>query len=194
MANIAQQLQDSLPLCLDQLRLEIDDIDDRLLALVEQRLATSRAIAVLKDRQESRFLKLRPRREKAVIARLAARADRAPAELIDQLWRALMSYGLHAQVETELVLCARRDPAGVQEQVRNRFGLAPPIRWAGAPAEAIAAARAREAVAVIENGLPFRLEEDDELVMFESLYDAQGRPLARAIGRVAPADIAAEMR
>jgi hypothetical protein len=44
-------------------------------------------------------------------------------------------------------------------------------------------------VAVIE-GQAFAGFEDARLTVFETLRDADGRPLAVAIGRVAPADIA----
>ncbi|HEY1146710.1 MAG TPA: hypothetical protein VGE84_10260, partial [Allosphingosinicella sp.] len=56
------------------------------------------------------------------------------------------------------------------------------------PADAIAAAREREAVAIIERSLPIALDEDDNLIMFDALHNEDGSLLAVAIGRVAPED------
>lgn len=173
---------------LDVLRSEIDRIDDALLELVEQRLAASLAIAARKDADGDGLLKLRPRREAAVIARLVSRARTASPELVTQMWRGLMAHGLQAQLRTELVLCTSGDRAALQERVRARFGAAAPIHWADAPADAIAAAREREAVAIIERSLPIALEEDDNLIMFDALHNEDGSLLAVAIGRVAPED------
>lgn len=181
--------QSQLPQSLEALRCEIDRLDDRLLELVEQRLSASATIAALKEAESNRYLKLRPRREAMVIDRLVAKARLAAPALVTELWRALMAYGLQAQVETELMLCAVRDPALLEAQVRTRFGCAATILWAHTPAEALAAAAEREAVAVIEDGLEFAL--DGDLVIFDKLRGADGSPLAVAIGRVAPDEVIA---
>lgn len=192
MSDISETRPTPLASSLDALRAEIDRLDDNLLELVEQRIATARAVAACKEADGDGLLKMRPRREATVIARLTAQARETPPGLVAQLWRTLMSYGLQVQGGTELVLCSARDPALLQEQVRARFGPAASIVWASAPAEAVAAARDREAVAVIEHGLPFALEEADGLVMFDTLHDSAGSPVAVAIGRVAPEDVIVE--
>jgi chorismate mutase len=171
---------------LESLRRAIDALDDRLLGLIEQRLAVSAAVAALKDAAGDGLLKMRPGREAAVISRLVAQARRAPPEMIAQLWRAMMSYGLQAQHRTELILCSTGDRIRLQEMVRIRFGLAPDVRWAGSPSEALAAAGELEAVAVIEAGLPFSLQGEGNLIAFDTLRDGEGKPIAHAIGRVAP--------
>jgi chorismate mutase len=189
MPSKPQQSGDTPPQSLDALRCEIDRLDDRLLELVEQRLSASATVAALKEAESNRFLKLRPRREAKVIERLVAKARLAPPPLVTELWRALMAYGLQAQVQTELMLCAVRDPASLEAQVRTRFGCAATILWADTPAKALAAAAGREAVAVIEEGLEFVL--DGDLVIFDRLLDSDGGRLAVAIGRVAPDEVVA---
>jgi chorismate mutase len=174
---------------LEALRREIDRIDDSLLDLIEQRLAASDSVAALKQSEGDGRLKLRPAREAAVLTRLVERADRASPELVTLIWRTLMSYALQAQAPTVMVLWAARDPVALMERTRHHFGPAGEIRWVDRPEDAIEAARSSEAVAVIE-GQAFAGFEDARLTVFETLRDADGRPLAVAIGRVAPADIA----
>lgn len=180
---------------LDTLRRDIDRLDDRLLDLIEARLALSGAIAALKREETDRRLALRPRREATVIARLTARARRVPPALVAHTWRALMSYGLQAQVRTAVVICGT--DAALRRQVEARFGPAVAIRTVATPDEALAAAREGEVVAVIPDGLPYALEPDDALIAFETLEaggaggagdDAGKTGQAVAIGRVAPAD------
>lgn len=181
-----------LPQSLEALRREIDRLDDALLALVERRLAASATIAALKEAESGRYLKLRPRREKMVIERLVARAELAHPELVAQLWRSLMAYGLQAQMPTELIMCAVRDPAGLEEKARLRFGTAAKIRHVNSPAEALAAAAEGEAIALIEQGLSFTLPDNGDLLLFDNLCDSTGNVVAAAIGRVAPDEIIIE--
>ncbi|MDB5722448.1 MAG: 3-deoxy-D-arabinoheptulosonate-7-phosphate synthase [Alphaproteobacteria bacterium] len=171
---------------LQTLRGEIDRVDDAILELIEQRLAASSAVAASKDAEGDGRLKLRPRREAEVIGRLAARSD-APRDLIAQVWRTLMSHGLQAQARTEIVVCAGRDRLSLYEMVRGRFGPAAPVRWVKDPAEAIEAARSGEAVAVISDH--FAIDAgDDGLIVFDTIEEKDGKPVARCVGRVAPED------
>jgi 3-deoxy-7-phosphoheptulonate synthase len=172
---------------LQTLRREIDAIDDSILELIERRLAASAAVAASKDAEGDGRLKLRPRREAEVIGRLAARSQ-APHALIAQVWRTLMSHGLQAQARTEIVVCGGRDRLSLYEMIRERFGPAAPVRWVKDPAEALAAARTSEAVAVLSDHLLPTLEGEDELIIFDTLEEKDGKPVARCIGRVAPED------
>lgn len=187
MPNRACQIIDPARASLDALRAEIDRLDDSLLDLIERRLAMSSVIASLKRAQDPRRLKMRPRREAAVIARLTARAGRVPSPLIAQIWRGLMSFGLHAQVPTEIVLCAAGGGATLRTEAIARFGSAVVVRQVATASEALAAAADGEVVALIEEGLPFELDRQDELIIFETLRNADG-PVAYAVGRVAPED------
>lgn len=187
-SRAAQQAPTTSP-SLQSVRDRIDRIDDRILDLIEERLGLCTDIAGQKD-ADDRLLKLRPAREKHVLGRLTARARRTPPALVAQVWRGLMAHGLQAQVRTEFVLCATGDAAGLCEQVDRRFGPGAAIRVVATPAEALDAARGREAVAVIEQGLDFAL--DAGLVRFETLADARGQCRAVAIGRVAPEDAIAQ--
>lgn len=174
------------PASLAAIRAEIDRLDDAILGLIDQRLAASDAVAALKESEHGSRLKLRPRREAAVIDRLVARADLAPPELIGQIWRALMAHGLQSQAPMEIVVCAEGDRIAMLERVRARFGLAAPVRWVADADEALNAARENEAIAVIETDQLPQVTEGDSLILFDSFNGPQGEILGVSIGRVDP--------
>jgi chorismate mutase len=176
----------SVPQDLELIRSEIDALDDRILDLIERRLAISAAIAASKEAQNGDVLKLRPRREAAIIERLAARSQKVPPELVAQVWRTLMSHSLQAQTRTEIVICAAADSLAVLDSVRARFGPAAAIRWVAEPEAAIAAAREGDAIAVIHHHIS--PVADPAVLPFEILENPDASPLARLMGRVAPED------
>lgn len=179
------------PSPLEDLRAEIDRLDDALLDLIERRLAASLSIAARKESDSNRTLKFRPRRETEIIGRLIGRAERASPQLVTHVWRELMAHCLQAQVRTELVLCATGRPHGLKERVRERFGRAANAQWVATPAEALAIAREREAVAAIEysplNPWWTALRRSD-LTAFDLLREESGRLLAILVGRVGRED------
>jgi chorismate mutase len=177
---------------LARLRAQIDALDDELLALIEKRLAASRSIAEMKSADPDGHLWLRPRREQEVIARLCRRAAIAPPFLVELLWRELMAFSLQQQVRTELVLNGP-DPERLTALARGRFGSAAPVRCVSSPAEALDAAGAGEAVAVIAfdetadwiERLPLTLS------IFDWIRDGDGQAVAAAVGRISPAELPA---
>ena len=177
--------RDSLREPLATLRDQIDRLDEALLDLVEKRLAAAQTIAALKSASQDGHLKLRPRREQEIVARLAGRAALAPRPLVEALWRELMAYSLQAQVRTDLVLHGN-DLPGLTACVRQRFGSAAQLRSAATVAEALAAAAGEEAVAIValdeEAGWIDSL--DKRLSIFDWLRDAQGEVVAVAVGRI----------
>jgi chorismate mutase len=178
------------PSSLDVLRREIDSIDDALLDLIERRLAASLKVAAHKNAESDRWLKIRPRREARIVARLVERAGLASPELIARVWRALMSHSLQSQAPVQLVVYAPGNPDSVQEQVRERFGAAATILPVETPGEALAAAGLRDAIAVIEHdprgGWWRALEPQAEVRIFGSTRSANGALGALLLGRVAP--------
>lgn len=180
---------------LDALRRRIDGLDDAILELVEQRVGAAREIAELKKGDRESRLRLRPAREAAVIERLVSRADEAPAPLVRQIWREIMSSCLDLQVHTDLVLHATERPALLTDAMRRRFGCAGRMILVARPAEAIEQARTREAIAVIELGDDCdwwtSLGQEPQVAMFECLRDQEGKPIAVALGRIAAEDLGA---
>ena len=105
-------------------RRAIDALDDELLALIERRFALSAEVAALKQADDG-HLRIRPKREAEVLARLTARATTATPELIAHVWRELMAHSVQAQVPTTLVLHAPAAAvSGLGAGMRERFGRA----------------------------------------------------------------------
>ena len=169
---------------LDDLRVEIDALDDALLALFERRMGVAMRVARLKG--EDGLLKLRPKRESAIVARLAAKATIATPNLIAHVWRELMAHSRHSQAAMTVQLYAPTAAVALREAARERFGRVTPIVAAGSPGEALAAAAAGEVVALIE--MDASAWELPEGVRIFGAIEVGG---ARAVmaGRMAEADI-----
>jgi chorismate mutase len=191
----AAMAADSSPAdALAALRREIDALDEAMLALIDRRVKAVKSIARIKAIDGDR-LRLRPAREAAVIERLVARAEVAPQTVVRHIWREIMAACLELQIEGELVLHATREPARLTDAARQRFGSSAAMTIASSSDEALAAARTREAVAVIElspdSGWWSALGEDRTLAMFDCLRDPAGRPIGIALGRIAGEDLGA---
>ncbi len=121
---------------LADLRKAIDDIDDRLLDLLVERLRTVARLAALKgDRTENR-LALRPAREAAILRRLIARADgRFPPDTLVRMWRELFAAATRLQTPFSLALC--RGQEDLATVARDHFGAVTPVVDAGSPAHAL---------------------------------------------------------
>jgi chorismate mutase len=180
---------------LEALRRDIDRLDDAILALVEQRVAAAMDIAELKRNDADGRLRLRPAREAAVVERLVGQAKTSPERLVRSIWREIMSSCLDLQVHTELALYAAGEPAMLVDAVRRRFGGAAELMLVGSPAEALDAARSREAVAIVElepgSDWWVGLRDDPALAIFDCLRDEQGRIIGLAVGRIIAEDLRA---
>ncbi len=171
---------------LTQLRAELDKIDDQLLDLIEQRLSASAGIAAAKDDEGDQRLKLRPKRQAEILARLGQRAERAKPELIANVWREVMAHSLQAQAATELVLAPCDDSELMEARVRAHFGSAATVRWATSAAQALRSAQVGEAIAILAEPLE---GGDEQLRVFDVIADDNGQAAAYAIGRVAEHDV-----
>lgn len=179
------------PSKLTDLRDEIDALDDALLDLIERRMLVATKVAALKG--DDGYLKLRPKRESAIVARLAGRASVATPVLIAHVWREMMAHSRQSQASMSVQLFAPTAPALIRERAREQFGRVTPIIAAESPATALEAAAAGEAVAVIEVGdEPWWLALPDGLVMFGLVGDEQHQAIL--VGRLAEADVSDEQR
>jgi chorismate mutase len=136
---------------LNAVRARIDQVDDALLKLVDERAALARAVAAAKAAQgEGSGFGLRPAREAQVLRRLLAEphAD-ASAALVVRIWRELMGDSLARQGPFRLTCWGDGELARTVELARLRFGAAPALGQARTPDDAIAAARATGGVGVL---------------------------------------------
>jgi chorismate mutase/prephenate dehydratase len=114
---------------LDELRRDIDAIDEEILKLLERRARAAEHVAEAK-RSAGLASYYDPERERAVLDRLASRgADPFPRGAIRSVWREIMSGCLSVE---EPVTVAFLGPAGTFSHVaaRNLFGLAARYREA----------------------------------------------------------------
>lgn len=198
-------IANSNPRAIDDLRDEIDLLDQELLALMERRLDLAAAIAGAKavDSAEApadgteRELLLRPAREAQVIARLSDMTRRIPGASIAAIWRELMAVNLQTQRGIEIALSATRHPARIELMARARFGTVLPITHTTSTQAALAKARAGEAIALVEigdTGWWTQLVDDPELTIIDGLLGEGGRGSALAIGRLSAQRLPEERR
>ena len=189
MPPLNERLSEPQTESLEELRGRIDAIDEKILALVEERLTIAKKVVMAKSATIPGLLKYRPSRESHVVGRLTRQAKATPPALVNQLWRALMSHALQTQVPMRIIVCAPKNRVAILEECRARFGSAAPIEWVEQPASALEAARRGEVVAVVETHRPAHLHDGDAIRHFMTLRSASGSPLAYAFGRVAEEDI-----
>jgi chorismate mutase/prephenate dehydratase len=181
----------STPPNLADLRDEIDALDDQLLELLEKRMRVAIEVARLKG--DDGLLKLRPKREGAIVRRLSAKATIASDALIAHVWREMMAHSRQSQAAMEVHLYAPRHGAILREAARNRFGRVTPIVEATSAAATIAAATTGEVVAMIELDTgAWRHELPSSVRLFGVLGTGNAR--AALVGRMDEVDIPDEER
>ncbi len=177
---------------LEAVRARLDEVDRRLLELIDERAALAGEVAAAKAAagEGGRFA-LRPPREAEVLRNLLAQPRKAaPAGLIVRIWRELMSDSLSRQGPYHVSVYGGPSPEGVHEAARMRFGAAPPFASVSRPEDAITAARTPGGVAVLalDSRTPWwgRLLAEPTLRVFAALpcLNAWGRPTALAAAEV----------
>jgi chorismate mutase/prephenate dehydratase len=136
---------------LDDLRKRIDDLDDRILALLEDRAHVVSEVASAK--REASLPTYDPERERKLLDRLAARASHFPADAIRAVYREVMSACLALQ---EPIKVAYLGPEGTfsHAAARSFFGLAAAYCEAATfegVFDAVARRQAQDGVVPIEN-------------------------------------------
>lgn len=135
---------------LAQLRLEIDEIDDALLALLERRIAIGRRVAAAKGDASGPFL--RPGREAQILYRLAARLTGSdlPVPVMERIWREILAANLARQVAPVTVVWAPAGAESLVELARDRGGVSTRVETVSEPTAALAAiAEGRTTLAVL---------------------------------------------
>jgi chorismate mutase len=144
------------PPSLDQLRAEIDRIDDQIHDLVMQRTGVVRQIGAVKG---STLPRLRPAREALILRRLLARHQGPlPAAVLVRMWREMIA-GLTWLQGPYAVAVHVHSPerCGAWDLARDHFGSFTPMTAVNSPVAAIrAVSEGTAAVGVV----PFPAEED----------------------------------
>lgn len=136
---------------LDEIRARLDVIDANLLALIDERAGLAHDVAAAKAAAgDGDKFGLRPGRETQLMRRLLARPrDAAPASIVVRIWRELVGDSLSRQGPFHLSVFGGRDPVRAVDGARLRFGVAPPLKMAAKPEDALAAARTLGGVAIL---------------------------------------------
>jgi len=139
---------------LDDLRSEIDKIDDALQDLLARRVSLSRAIARAKLVESAAVTlssAMRPGREALIMRRLLARhAGELAPQLVIGIWREIISSSLRAQTNFHGHVYAGEGETAYVEMARAYFGSETPIRAHGKPSLVIhACAEDQNALGVV---------------------------------------------
>ena len=131
---------------IEQVRAEIDRVDNALLDLIAARLDLAMAVR----RAKSGVRVWRPSREESHVRDLAARTQDSSPVLVSKIWAELMSASLAAQGPMRLHVALEGDTLDVWTLVHDRFGASlPALSYPTASAALAAAYSEDEGVAVL---------------------------------------------
>ncbi|MBE7635688.1 hypothetical protein GUA87_02440 [Sneathiella sp. P13V-1] len=112
---------------LEELRAEVDRLDDELLKVLEKRIAIVKDIAAAKE-DDGTAIAFRPGREAAVIRRrLAAHSSDLPDAVVARIWREIISAVCRMQKPMSVSITAPEKSVGYWDLARNHFGSATPM-------------------------------------------------------------------
>jgi chorismate mutase / prephenate dehydratase len=123
---------------LDDLRREIDRIDDALLDLLIERVHVVRRIGLVKNDRPAGRLAMRPAREAAILRRLVERAEgRLPEATIVAMWRELLAATTRLQTPFVVSVHVPSERQGLWDVTRGHFGSLAPLLRADTPNHAL---------------------------------------------------------
>ena len=125
----------SEPLTLDQLRRQIDAIDDALHDLILERAQVVQAIGRVK---RGRPVALNPGREARILRRLVGRhRGPLPAAVVVRMWRELLAGMTGMQRPFSIAVTVREDDRTLWDVARDHFGSTTPTTPVSTPMQAI---------------------------------------------------------
>jgi chorismate mutase len=127
---------------LDQLRRQIDEIDDALHDLLLKRMQVVDGIAKAKvsaGGDPGKALAMRPGREAVVMRRLLGRhKGRFPAAALIRMWREMMGAVTGMQGPFAIAVCVPDEQRGFWDMARDHFGVQVPMRRHATAAQVLA--------------------------------------------------------
>ncbi len=129
---------------LNDLRSEIDSIDDAIHDLLMRRASVVEKVAATKRTARhagsDEALPLRPGREAAMMRRLVARHSGAlQISVMARIWREIMAGSSRVQADFSISVCAPEGQRQLWDMARDHFGSTTPITAVTAPVQAIRA-------------------------------------------------------
>jgi chorismate mutase / prephenate dehydratase len=158
---------------LDQLRRQIDAVDDRLHELLIGRGDLVEAVARLK--RSDRVAPFRPGREAQILRRLVSHhRGRFPRSALVRIWREILGGSVEMQTDLSVAVCE-----GCWDMARDHFGGRTPMMWAASADEIVlAVGEGRATVGVVP------LPDDDDPAPWWTALAAAGAGRPRVVARL----------
>ncbi len=129
---------DGTPPSLDELRRQIDAIDDEIHALIRKRTAVVQHVASAKKAGQT--LPVRPAREAAMLRRLKAAHDGSfPFAALARMWHEMIAASTRIQAFYTIAVHANGEQHALWDLARDQFGSQTPIRAIDGPVETLTA-------------------------------------------------------
>ena len=123
---------------LDELRREVDRLDDAMVSLLIERVQVVQAIAAVKQVAADGQPAIRPAREAAILRRLVQQAaGRFPAGTLVRMWRELLAATTSAQSPFTVAVFAPAELPQLWDIARDHFGSLTPVWRAESPSQAL---------------------------------------------------------
>ena len=163
---------------LEDLRADIDRIDQNVLDLLIDRSAVVRRIGEVKGDLLDGRPALRPAREAQILRRLAERSrGRFPTDVLVRVWGELLAAHTRLQVPLAVTVFARQEEVlRVWDLARAHFGSATPMTWVDRPIQALRSLSDGNATVAV---LPLPGDDDPWWVSLVSEQDLRLRAFAR---------------
>ncbi len=143
---------------LDDLRREIDHIDDAIHDLLMRRAAVAERIGAAKGQAEGPPIYLRPAREAVILRRLMARhAGSFPAPVVVRIWREMITALTRLQGPFAVAVYAPEDRRGFWDVARDHYGSFVSMTAVNSPVAAIRAVSEGTATVAV---VPYPAEDD----------------------------------
>ncbi len=165
---------------LDDLRREIDQIDDAIHDLLMRRAAVVERIGAAKG-SPGQAVYLRPAREATILRRLMARHSGGfPAQVVVRMWREMITALTRIQGPFAVAVYAPEEKRGFWDIARDHYGSFVPMTAVNTAAAALRAVSDGTATVGV---VPYPAEDDNDpwwrfLVSADVKSSARGRPTA----------------
>jgi len=128
-------------MALEEIRAEIDRIDDAMLGLLAERMAAVEAVRAAKaSLPAASVTAMRPGREAEIIRRLVARAGgKVPSDLVERVWREIIGSATRFQIPHIVHVASSGTAVVALPAILGRFGTATPVADHGSAADAVRA-------------------------------------------------------
>jgi chorismate mutase/prephenate dehydratase len=168
----------AMPPDLDQLRRQIDEIDDRLQDLLIER---ANIVAMVADHKKGTSLPaFRPGREAEIIRRLVARHHgNFPLATLVRMWREMLAATVRLQSSFAVAVFAPAQMPGFWDLARDHYGSQTPMAAYGSIGQVIRAVNDGQAAVGV---LP--MPQEDEVDPWWRHLLSEGRNAPRVIGRL----------